>query len=80
MTLLLMRARTYGKAALSVSGIWNETILAKSSRTKFAWREVFEDTENPVLVAFILSPSNGTGTYSNVTMCWVEARWETLDM
>lgn len=58
--------------------IWNETVLTKSSRTMIAWKEFFEQTDNPVLAAFILSP-NGSAS-ANVTMCGVEARWESVDM
>ena len=63
-----------------IRSIWNETILSKPSTTRFEWREFFQDSDDPVLAAFILSPSTERGTSSNVTMCGVEARWDEIDM
>lgn len=63
-----------------ITNIWSETVLAKSTTTKVEWKEFFEDTDHPVLVAVILSPLGGNGTSNNVTVCGVEARWHTVDM
>lgn len=65
---------------VDIRRIWNETTLAKSSNTMVEWRDFFNDTDKPTLAAFILSPSENNGTSNNVTMCGVEAQWETIDM
>ena len=66
--------------SFDIRTIWNETMLANSSKTQFEWKELFGNTSNPVFAAFILSPSEGNETTNNVTMCGVEARWDTIDM
>jgi len=66
--------------SFDITNIWSETVLAKSTKTKVEWKEFFEDTDHPVLAAFILSPSGDNDTSNNVTMCGVEARWKTVDM
>ncbi len=63
-----------------ITNIWSETVLAESTKSKVEWKEFFEDTDHPVLAAFILSPAGGNDTSNNVTMCGVEARWHTVDM
>lgn len=76
----------YGTTAPSQGGIfditniWSETVLAKSTKTKVEWKEFFEDTDHPVLAAFIHSPSGNNNTSNNVTMCGVEANWKPVDM
>lgn len=71
---------TLPSGIIEITNIWSETVLAESTSTKVEWKEFFEDTDHPILVAFILSPSGGNGTSNNVTVCGVEARWHTVDM
>ena len=65
---------------IDIRSIWNGTILANSNQTLFEWREFFRETSDPILAAFILTPSFRKGEPNNVTMCGIKAMYDTNDM
>lgn len=71
---------TASRGSFYIRTIWNESILANSSKTNFELREFFIDTEYAVLADLVLSPFGQAGISYNVTMCRVEAHWVTVDM